>query len=148
MCAVCWVGGAFAMLLLLAYMPVADVYGMRAYSTVLKQIDDWLIIGGANGCVLTGLIYGFWTKWGFFRHRWIAVKWFLTAFMMVSGTFIMGPCVNENAAQSTDLAFYLMSDSSFGHNVTTIIHWGILQVVLLVLVIAISVIKPWKAKKQ
>lgn len=146
LCSVCWAGGALAMMLLLAYLPEDYADGRYAYSLALKQIDDWLIIGGANGCVLTGLIYGVWTKWGFFRHRWITVKWLLTAFMVLTGTFIMGPCVNGNAAQGNDLAFYL--DSDFARNITTIVQWGILQIGLLLIVFAISIVKPWQHRKK
>lgn len=134
------------MMLLIACMPEDGANEIHAYTTALKHIDDWLIIGGANGCVLTGLIYGICTKWGFFRHRWIVLKWVLTIFMMASGTFIMGPLVNGNAAHPADLAFYLAPDGEFGQSITTIVRWGLLQISLLIIVFAISVIKPRKSR--
>lgn len=38
-------------------------------------IDYAIVIPGAILAVATGIIYGIFTKWGFFKHRWITVKW-------------------------------------------------------------------------
>ena len=32
---------------------------------------------GAQGIILLGLTYGFFTPWGFFKQRWLTVKWIL-----------------------------------------------------------------------
>lgn len=146
-CAIMWMGGAISMMILLLNMPEDNASEMHAFSMTLKLVDDYLIIIGANGCLLTGIIYGIFTKWGFFRHHWIIVKWILTLFMILSGTFIMGPCVNGNVEHATDLSFYLSTDSSFWSNITTILHWGLLQNVLLLITVIVSVFKPWKKKK-
>ncbi|MBO4984913.1 MAG: hypothetical protein J6C87_04635 [Bacteroides sp.] len=145
-CAVMWMGGAIGMMVLLFHMPEENASEMYATSMALKLIDDYPIILGANGCLLTGLLYGIFTKWGFFRHRWLILKWIFTLFMILSGTFIMGPCVNGNAAHATDLAFYLSPESDFWPNLTTILHWGLLQNILLLITIIVSVFKPWKKK--
>ena len=75
------------MILIVNNMPADTVCGSKSYSSVLKIIDDWLIIGGANGCLLTGILYAAFTMWGFFRYIWMTIKWILTAFMIATGTF-------------------------------------------------------------
>lgn len=134
------------MMLLIACMPDGRPETLSAYAMTLKIIDDWMIIGGAYGCVITGAVYGTFTNWGFFRHRWIVVKWVMTLLMILSGTFCMGPYVNGNAALGADKALYALPDGIFWQNIDQIVPWGILQLAMLATVIAISVLKPWKKK--
>lgn len=148
LCAFMWIGGAFSMLLLLSGVHPAESHEMYMRSLSLKMIDDWLIIVGANGCIITGLIYGIWTKWGFFKHRWITVKWGLTLFMVLSGTFAMGPCVNGNVYSPDEIALYTSDNEVFWNNISQTIVWGILQTVLLIATMVISVYKPWKGKTK
>ena len=134
-----WIGGGLSMtLLMLTTEPSESDAYMRAL--VLKQIDDWLVIVGANGCLLTGIVYGAFTRWGWFRHGWITAKWILVAFMMLSGTFMMGPPVNGNAVLG-------ISMSEYAQNVETTLFWAVPQCLLYVVVIILSVWKP-KFKKQ
>lgn len=142
-----WVGGAFSMVLLVFTVKPIEAYGMQTYAVSLKMLDDWLVIYGAIGCFITGLLYGIITKWGFFKHRWIAVKWCLAMFMMISGTFAMGPCVDGNVFSSTEIVRYLAESGQFWNNILQVKWWGALQIVLLIFTIIISVYKPWKKKK-
>ena len=129
-----WIGGGLSMtLLMLTTEPSESDAYMRALA--LKQIDDWLIIVGANGCLLTGIIYGAFTRWGWFRHGWITAKWILVVFMMLSGTFMMGPPVNGNAVPN-------ISMSDYTQNVHTTLLWAIPQCLLYVVMIILSVWKP------
>ena len=40
-------------------------------------ISDNIIKWGAIGTLLVGFTYGFFTNWGFFKHRWVGVKFVL-----------------------------------------------------------------------
>lgn len=132
--AVMWAGGAVSMMTVMLLTEVTDASSMLTRAQVLKVIDDYLIIVGANGCIVTGILYGALTNWGFFRHRWITAKWVLTVLMVASGTFLMGPCVNGNV---------LTSDATVYHsNVEQTIFWGWVQIVLLVIVLVLSAWKP------
>lgn len=129
-----WTGGALSMMAVMLLTDVTDASSMLTRAQVLKVIDDYLIIVGANGCIVTGILYGALTNWGFFRHRWITAKWVLTVLMVASGTFLMGPCVNGNVLTS-DVSVYQQ-------NVEQTILWGWVQIVLLVIVLVLSVWKP------
>lgn len=145
--AIMWIGGAFCMVMLLLNTIPTESHEMYMYSLILKKIDDWLIIIGANGCAFTGIIYSIWSKWGFFRHSWIVAKWILTIFMMASGTFIMGPCVNGNVYAIDELSKYTLYNTLFWDNIQKIKYWGIIQISLLVVTIIISIYKP-KIKRK
>lgn len=144
--AFCWIigGVALCLLIFITHPESGDELYMR--SRILQIVDDYFIIYGALGALITGLIYSIWTNWGFFKHRWIIVKWIMTVLQILFGTFVLGPCINNNviiADQFRDLA---LSDPVFLENIQTTQIWGTLQTALLLMVIIISVQKPWKRK--
>ncbi len=143
-----WIGGALSMTLLLLTTAPQESYEMYMRSLSLMLVDDWLIIPGAMGCLFTGLVYGIWTHWGFFKHRWLSVKWVLTVAMILLGTFLMGPWVDGNVYPAQDIPDYAPDNTVFFHNVSQTILWGSIQLALLLGVVVISVFKPWKTTKK
>ena len=129
-----WIGGALSMMAVMLLTDVTDVCSMLTRAQVLKVIDDYLIIVGANGCIVTGILYGALTNWGFFRHRWITAKWVLTVMMVASGTFLMGPCVNSNVLTTDSIVYQ--------QNVEQTILWGWVQIAMLAVTVILSVWKP------
>lgn len=145
--AFCWIVGALAMcLLLFITLPESgDELYMR--SRILQIIDDYFIIYGAIGALLTGLVYSIWTNWGFFKHRWIIVKWIMTILQILFGTFVLGPCINDNVVIAGQLRDAALTDPVFLNNLQSSQLYGSIQTTLLLLYIFISVQKPWKKKK-
>jgi hypothetical protein len=142
--AFCWIiGGVALCLLFYIIFPRAgdDVY---LHARIVQVVDDWLIIGGAVGTLLTGLIYSLWTNWGFFKHRWISLKWLMITLQILFGTFVLGPCINGNVGISGRLGGAALSDSAFLHNVLVSQAGGTAQLLLLLAILVISVQKPWK----
>lgn len=122
--------------------------GDELYMSILinRFVDNLLVIPGAILTVITGIVYGAFTNWGFFKHRWIIVKWILSIFVIIIGTFYFNPKTNrclEIADQMRDGAFNnseLISNTEIGFYGT----FG--QVAILVFLVIISVFKPWKKK--
>ena len=85
--AVMWIGGALC-LLLVAFC-VNPENGPYTYSIILKTIDDFVIIPGAVGNLLIGVVYGLKTQWGFFKHVWLIVKCIMTVPKILFGTFVL-----------------------------------------------------------
>jgi len=139
-----WFVGALGIMLLLTTLSTQESHELYMRSLATKRLDDLLIIPGALGCLLTGIIYGIWTNWGFFKHRWLTIKWILTVAAVLFGTFIMGPWVDGNIYE--DVAKYTMDNSEFFSNVHNTIVWGGVQIFALLFLIAISVLKPWRSK--
>ncbi len=141
-----WVGGVLSMMLILMWFHPENPYEMYMFAHTLKVIDDIMIIVGANGFIVSGILYGLFTKWGFFKYRWITVKWLLLLLMISLGIFLMGPCVNGNVFPAEEIARYTTETDTFWNNVAQTTRWGYVQLVLLALTIIISVYKPWKNK--
>jgi hypothetical protein len=143
--AFCWVIGASAVcFLLFATRPeTGDELYMR--SRMLQIVDDYFIICGAIGALLTGLIYSVWTNWGFFKHPWITVKWVMIALQTVLGV-ILGPFLNDNVVIADRLRDAALNDAVFRSNIHASMIWGTVQTFFLLVVVVISVQKPWKKK--
>ncbi len=141
-----WVGGAICLTLVL-FCITPDGDGVYTWSLALKIIDDFAIIPGAVGCLLVGVVYGIFTKWGFFRHAWLIVKWVLTVAQILFGTFVLGPLVNGNVKIAAATGAAALTDPVFIHNVGTSKILGPIQLAGLLFVVAISILKPWKKKQ-
>lgn len=144
LCAVAWFGSALSMNLLRYLVGHPDAAGMYWMAEVLEAIDMKILVPGAIGCLLTGIAYGFFTNWGFFKHRWLLVKWVLTLFMILFGTFYMGPLVKENVMVGKAVLAGTGDVDRYWQNVDDNVWAGLLQLTLLTIVTIISVYKPWK----
>jgi len=142
-----WVVGGLALCLLvfITHPQSGDELYMR--SRILQIIDDYFIIYGAMGAFATGLVYSIWTNWGFFKHPWIVVKWIMILLQMGFGTFVLGPCINGNVMIADRLRDAAFTDPAFLENIQMTQVWGTIQTSLLLVIIVISVQKPWKKKK-
>jgi len=89
----CWIGGAVALILL--YVLKDDVTNggvLYGINQSIHHVDmAVVVIPGAFGCLLTGLIYSIFSNWGFFRHNWLIYKWIVTVTAIIFGTFWLGP---------------------------------------------------------
>lgn len=142
-----WIIGAVALCLLLfiTFPESGDELYMR--SRILQIVDDYFIIYGAFGSLITGLIYSIWTNWGFFKHPWISVKWAMTVLQILFGTFVLGPCINNNVIIADRLRDAALTDPVFLNNLHSSQLWGTIQTALLLTYIFISIQKPWKRRK-
>lgn len=146
--AILWIGGGIALLVILFGVNPTSGDELYMKSRIIQLVDDLLIVPGALGSLLIGIIYGVWTNWGFFKHRWVTVKWIVTVAQILFGSFILGPWVNQNVEIANDLRDAAMSSATLLHNTAMSQLWGSIQVIILILVfLIVSVIKPWKKKK-
>ncbi|MDR2921252.1 MAG: DUF2269 family protein [Tannerella sp.] len=146
--AFCWIVGGLTLCLLvfITHPESGDELYMR--SRILQIVDDYFIIYGAIGALVTGLVYSIWTNWGFFKHPWIIVKWVMIIMQILFGTFVLGPCINNNVILADQLRDAALTDPAFLENIHMTQIWGTVQTLLLLVVIIISVQKPWKKKNN
>lgn len=140
-----WIGGAVALNLMVASLGPAETGGeLLGYDIARKFVDDFIIIPGATGCLLSGLLISLLTPWGFFKHRWVAVKWILTVACVLFGTFALGPLINGQPGISAALGLDALSDPAYLANRHNNLLGGALQLAAIAFMVVISVIKPWK----
>lgn len=118
-----WIGGIIALGLVgLQALAGAPGYGLSWW------IDNVMIIPACLGSLATGLVFSLTTRWGFVRHRWVAVKWALTVSMIVVGATVLGPWVT---ASQTDPTL-----------IPSILALAAVQLVLLLFMLVLSTLKP------
>ena len=142
-----WLGGAVALSLMVAALGPGQSGGeLLGYDLARKFVDDFVIIPGAMGCLLSGLLISLFTPWGFFKHRWVAVKWILTVFGIIFGTFYLGPRINGQPDISLELGLAAAVDPIYLANRFENLAGGVFQLITLVFMVAISTLKPWKKR--
>lgn len=142
-----WVVGVMAMAIL-SMQKVQSGDELYMLLRISRLIDDALVIPGAILTVITAIIYGMFTNWGFFKHKWIVVKWILAILIIIAGTFYFSPLLDnslEIANVTRDLA---LDNEDVLQNSRITLLGAFVQGSLLIFVIVISVIKPWKAKRK
>ena len=142
-----WVVGVatLAVISALTYYSGDELYTALRLNRV---VDDVLVIPGATLTVLTAIVYGVWTNWGFFKHRWITVKWIVSLIIVVLGTFYFSPLL-DNILHITDTTRdAALTNAEVADGIRISLTGGIIQGSALVFLVVISVLKPWKGKKK
>lgn len=115
---------------------------------VLLRISDNVIRWGAQGLLVTGLVYGIWTNWGWFKYKWITVKWIIFMGQTIFGIFFIDRWMVENMSLLESEGRLALSNPIFLNN-----HWSIqigatVQTALILFLVWVSVVKPWKKKAE
>ncbi len=141
-----WVIGCIALSLIAFIVIPKSGDELYIYLKTLKIIDDYMVIGGVILAILTGLIYAIWTNWGFFKHRWIVVKWIMTIIQATFGGVVLGAAINENVLLSEKLRDVALTNPELLNNMLTIKIYTPIMAAFMIFLVSISVLKPWKKK--
>ncbi len=143
----CWVGGAVSLILLYFLKSgVADggvLYGMNQSIHYVDKVV--VVIPGAFGCLLTGLLYSSCTRWGFFKHGWLTIKWIVTVGAILFGTFFLGPWETTMMEISGKIGAACLHDQNYLYNERMNFIFGSIQVLILIITVFVSMFKPWKS---
>ncbi|NTU84752.1 MAG: hypothetical protein HGA45_36210 [Chloroflexales bacterium] len=143
-----WVGAMTCLLLLHLFSRPASGAEAHAIQAALRHLDDWVIIPSAMGSLLTGLLISWLTPWGFFKWPWVTLKWLGTFAVIFSGSFLVGPRLNGMEALAAAEPLGVLQSAAFrgDHQVISLVVGP--QVLLLLFMVFISVLKPWKRKTR
>lgn len=139
-----WLGAAVS-LLLLGYAKNGITNGdeLYAFNASMKLIDDFIIIPSAFGTLITGLMFSVFTKWGFFKFYWIIVKYAAIIAQILFGSFFLGPWLNGATAIVDAERIEALQNQTYLYFSQMNTYFGLLQALLLVVIVFISVFKPW-----
>lgn len=148
--ACCWIGGACGMLVLninnIKATSDGMLYGLNMASHLL---DMWIVVFfGVYLCILTGLIYGLMTPFGFIKFKWIIAKWIITIICFMSGWFLLGNYENEMLRISENIGISALENSGYLAIKSRQFILNCIQITLLVSIVAISVLRPWRRKSN
>ncbi|BAY22560.1 hypothetical protein NIES2100_23230 [Calothrix sp. NIES-2100] len=143
-----WFGTSLCMLLIaLSNRNTANGDELYAINSVLKLLDDFIIIPSAILSSTTGGLLCWLSVWGFFKHYWVIVKWITTVTLIVVGTAWLGPWTNAITATSQAQRLQALQNPLYIWDQQTLIIGGIGQTICLLAIIAISILKPWGRRK-
>lgn len=142
-----WTVGVLMMGLLYWRQSVNSLEFLYNQTTALF-IDYVLVIPGAVLAIITGVMYGIKTKWGFFKYRWLTVKWIVGIAIVLIGTFGLHPLALEiiNQASLTANESFSFPADYFGSKLSIVNYMALIQGAGLIFLIWVSVFKPWNKK--
>ena len=142
-----WVGAA--MVLTVKQFFIHPSTGGELYGIVstMDFIDIVIIIPGAIGVLITGLIFSIWTHWGWFKHNWITVKWVICLYGVIFGTYPLGPWMSGLASIAKEKGLSALTDPAYLHNQTMLYLFGTFQAATLIFAVFITALRPWKKKE-
>ena len=135
---------SFALIMKLDLSNFDDVY--MAYKT-FNILSDNVVKIGAQGTILLGAIYGFFTKWGFIKHKWLAVKWILFIIQTFVGILIVDKLMVANTVLLETEKVLALSNPLFLHNHYLRLYVVIAQIGLTLFALTLSVLKPGRSKR-
>jgi|WetSurMetagenome_2_1015567.scaffolds.fasta_scaffold167342_1 uncharacterized membrane protein len=144
-----WIGGAVSLLAMYFLKEgVTDGRVLYGINQSIHHVDMTIVVvPGAIGSLLTGLLYSIFTHWGFFKHNWLTFKWIVTVTAIVFGTFFLGPWETAMMEISGKIGIASLTDQAYLYNQQMNLMFGTLQVMVLIITVFVSILKPWKSKK-
>ena len=147
-CTCAWIGAGVCMFLLNFVARPNDSHDLYVVMAALRLIDDWMIIPAAIGSLLTGLLLSWLTPWGFFKWRWVTVKWGLTVIMTLFGVFYLSPWLHEMADITVSDPIGVLHNETFLAKRWLLSLSGGPMFLAMFFLVFISVIKPWSARSK
>jgi len=146
----CWIGGAVALVLLYFLKDgVTDGGVLHGINQSIHHVDmAVVVIPGAIGCLITGLLYSSLSNWGFFKHKWMIFKWIVTIVAILFGTFFLGPWETTMMNISGRSGMASLTDPEYLYNQNMNLIFGGIQCLVLMITVFISIFKPWKKRKS
>ena len=138
-----WIGGVSAVLIILNdNHRTINGDELFAFHSTITTIDDMLIGPGAAASLLSGALLCLTSKWGFFRHCWVVVKWIGTLVAIYVGVAYLNPWMRE-LAHFSDI---LRDNATQNIDYLQLYHKGVvavsLQIAALFLLVIVSIFKP------
>ena len=143
-----WLAGGISLLLMQSLRPENPGLELYGIDRARRFIDDFIIIPGALGSLLTGFLYSCLTSWGFFKQHWITVKWVITICGVLFGTFALGPWLNSMGPISERLGEKALADPEYLRALSLNTLGASFQISSLLLAAFISVLKPWRNRSK
>ncbi|NEQ23962.1 MAG: hypothetical protein F6K28_33500 [Microcoleus sp. SIO2G3] len=139
-----WFGTSLCMIAVtLANRNTSNGDELYAINSILKLLDDFIIIPSAGLSLLTGGLLSWLTIWGFVKFYWVIVKWVATVTLIVVGTIWLGPWVNAMTSISDLERLQALQNPLYVIDQKTLLVGAIVQSICLLAIICISVLKPW-----
>jgi hypothetical protein len=143
---VLFLGGILSSFALLTRLDLSNFDNVNMAYKTFNIISDNVVKLGAQGTILLGAVYGFFTKWGFIKHKWLAVKWILFIVQTFVGILVVDKLMVANTVLLDAEKVLALSDPVFIHNHFLRLYVVIAQIGLTLFALILSVLKPGRSR--
>lgn len=143
---VLFLGGILSSFALLMKLDLSNYEDVSLNYKVFNIISDHVVQIGAQGTIVLGAVYGFFTRWGFIKYKWLAVKWVLFIIQTIVGIFVVDKLTVANTALLEAENALALSNPAFLHNHYLRQYVVIAQIGLTLLALILSVLKPGRGR--
>jgi len=139
-----WIGAiAIILFLLLGKDDVPNGDQLSALHSTIFTIHDTVVMNVALLSAVTGILFSLFTNWGFFRFRWIIVKWASVSALCLLMTLNIAPALNGMAAMTDVERNEALVNPLYRQYESESIIFLFLELAGLISIIPVSVFKPW-----
>lgn len=135
-----WLGAGGAGLFLLT--AVLNAGNLKAVLSSVHYIDLLIIVPANVITLVSGIVFSKFTDWGFFKHRWIALKYVINIIPIIFGGAIFAPSIINMLSITEKLGEAAVADPSFIASKHVFVGAFVVQLLLLATAVCLSVLKP------
>ncbi len=137
-----WFGAGLAMNMLVVLDDQASSKDSLLFLyQIILFIDMKIVVPCATGTVLLGLLYGFFTPWGFKKYRWILCKWGIALIVIFTGSNLTATWLKNLQQLVEQQGLAALSDPTYLNLVQNNLYLGIAQMILLAVATGLSIFK-------
>ncbi|CAG7639362.1 hypothetical protein ACFQI7_08615 [Paenibacillus allorhizosphaerae] len=143
-----WIGGGFTQIIMIVLIHLTSSGEFLYVAHSFMHIFDLaLIIPGALGVVITGIVLSARTHWGLTKYYWIISKEAIALILIASGG-VLNIWVQDAIQITLTERLNALNNTAYLHDRFMLGLFGAGQLILLVSVVWISVKKPWGKRKS
>lgn len=120
------------------------IYAAHMY---ILFFDNFLIIPGGFGCLITGIWIAVRTNWGFTKYYWIIAKWIGNILAILLGSAIIGLRIHNEIPKILSIELYPLQAQEYLNNRMMLFVGIVTCLVILLFLVVISYLKPWGKRK-
>ena len=143
---VLFLGGIFSSFALLLRLDLSNFDEVYLTYKTFNIISDNVVKMGAQGTILLGAIYGFFTRWGFIKHKWLAVKWLLFIAQTFIGILVVDKLMITNLSLLETEQALALTNLVFIHNHYLRMYVVLGQIGLTLFALILSILKPGRRR--
>lgn len=141
-----FLGGILSSFALLIKLDLSDFDDVYSSYRIFNTVSDNAVKIGTLETILLGAIYGFFTRYGFVKHKWLAVKWIMFIAQTFIGIFVIDKLMMANLALLETEKTLALTNPVFIHNHFLRMDVVIFQIALTLFALVLSVWKPGRTR--
>lgn len=147
--AIMYCSGVFGQLLLAVSTTfITDRAHIYAAHLFILYFDDYLIVPGGFGSLITGIWLAVRTNWGFAKYYWVIAKWIGNISAILLGSSIIGSRVHHAFPKILSSTIHPLHNPAYFYSLKILYIGIIISLTILMFLVVISILKPWGKREK